>query len=141
MSKLLFGTHYVLPDEPCLELKELNEPRPDSKGVHRYQTVVVVRNDKLVHYRRDLGPAKACTAVEFFMPGGMRDPDTGRIYIWETVGRLMEAADDERAGIYGRPDPPEGIDLIGGYYDSFDKKARRRKRQSTFGYGGVTQRS
>lgn len=141
MSKLLFGTHYVQPDEPCFSLHEVNEPRPDSKGVHRYQTIVVMRGDQRVYYKRDLGPASAFTAIEFYIPGGVRHPETGRIEIWETVGRLMWIADDERAGVYGRPDPPQGIDLIGGYYDSFDKRARRRKRQSTFGYGGATLRS
>lgn len=141
MSKILFGTHYVTPDEPCFSLKEVNLRTPDSKGIHRYMIVTVVRNDKLAEHRRDLGPASAFTMEEFVVPGGMTDPINKRIYIEETVGRLMQIADELRAEVHGRPDPPKGHDLIGGYFDSFDKKIRNRKKQTTFGYGGITQRS
>jgi hypothetical protein len=142
MSKLVLGTNVVSFDEPCFSLKEIIAPAPDSKSLRRYQVLKVIRHgDKLAEMRRDLGPARGFQATEFVIPGGVADPQTGRVEILHTVGELVDIADLIRSDVYERPEPPKGADLIQGYYDSPDKKRRRRKRQSTFGYGGKTQRS
>ena len=92
------GTHYVVADEPCWGLFELNQQAPNGGGLRRYQIIQVIRHeDKIAEYRRDLGPAGSFKAEQFRIPGGGIDPETGRIWIEETVGRLMDIADTMRA--------------------------------------------
>lgn len=139
MANLLIGTNIVSMDEPCYFLAETNERTPDSKGVHRYQSITVIRNDQQVVCRRDLGPAANFDVEEFQIPGGATDPTTGRVYIEETVGRLIEIANilRERPREQTRPQNPN---LIQVFRDQPDIRRRVRKKVSTFGYGGTIQR-
>ena len=43
------------PDEPCYALTEKDWQTPGSSGWHRYEALVVVRNDELVQWRTDMG--------------------------------------------------------------------------------------
>lgn len=90
--RLLYGTHWVSEDEPCLGLYEMNLQSPGSRGFHRYQVVYVMRGDEPAEYRRDLGLSKDIKADEFRLLGGDRDPN-GKFWIEETVGRLRQIAD------------------------------------------------
>jgi len=95
---MLIGTNYVLKDEPCLGLYELNYQAPDNSGFHRYQIILVIRNDRPAEYRKDLGLAKKFKGVDQLrIPGGVRDKATGKIAIAHTVGQLMDIADQLRA--------------------------------------------
>ena len=86
------GTDYVLPDEPCLGLFELNLQSQGSKGFHRYQILLVVRGDRIAEYREDMGLAKKFKHDQLRIIGGIKDPKTNRLHIDETVGRLREYA-------------------------------------------------
>ena len=99
MNKIHCGTDYVLIDEPCLGLYEMNMQSPGSRGFHRYQIIQVMRGDKPREYRRDLGLAKNIKANQFRIPGGAIDEVTGRVYIEHTVGELVDIAEYMR----GRP--------------------------------------
>ena len=90
--RLLYGTHYVTEDEPCLGLREEIRTAPNGKK-HRYQTVWVVRNDKPAEYRRDMGLAEKFNSDLFWVIGGVIGD---KIYIEETVGSLREHAEDMR---------------------------------------------
>ncbi len=88
------GTNYVLDDEPCIGLYEMEEQAPDSKGFHRYQIIHVMRNDELAEYRKDLGLAKKFKHDSIRIPGGARMK--GVFYIEHTVGELRDIADAVR---------------------------------------------
>jgi len=105
MSSVLTGTTYVLPDEPCCFLAELNELSPDFKSLRRYQIIHVIRNDRIAEYRTDLGPASTFKATEIQFVGGVRD-GKGMGYIDETVGSMKEMADQHRANIGRDMDRP-----------------------------------
>ena len=92
-NKLLCGTEYVLLDEPCLGLYEVNLQSPDYRGFHRYQIINVMRGDKVTEMRRDMGLAKNYKINQFNIPGGAQDERTGRFYIEHTVGELIDIAD------------------------------------------------
>ena len=92
MPSVIVGTHYVIKDEPCMGLYEINEQSPGNKGFHRYQILQVVRNDKPAEYRKDLGSAKLYKGVDQLrIPGGASDGK--KFYIEHTVGELMDIAD------------------------------------------------
>lgn len=86
-------TDYVLEDEPCYNLAELNLISDDGK-FHRYQILVVLRGDQLAEYREDMGLTSNFKAHQLRVMGG--DIDNNRIYIEETVGSLRREADDMR---------------------------------------------
>jgi len=93
MNKLLCGTQYVLKDEPCMGVYEMNLQSPGSRGFHRYQIIYVMRDDKPTEMRRDMGLAKKFTANQLRIPGGAKDETTGKFYIEHTVGELIDIAD------------------------------------------------
>lgn len=84
------ATHYISEDEPCMNLCEVNLLGPGGKGRHRYEMLIVVRDDELAEYRRDMGLAKKFKADQINILGGVSD---GRNrFIEETVGSLRELA-------------------------------------------------
>jgi len=97
MSKVLYGTHWVSEDEPCLGLFEIEEQSPMSRGFHRYQVVYVLRGGKPAEYRRDMGHIRKWKGVaQLRIPGGAPSETHDTFYIEETVGRLRESADQLR---------------------------------------------
>jgi len=92
MARILYGTQYVLLDEPCLGLYEMNLQSPGSRGFRRYQIVHVMRGDKPVEVRKDMGSAKSFKADQFRIPGGAMD-GSGKFWIEHTVGELVDIAD------------------------------------------------
>ena len=97
MSLLTLATPVISLDEPCFLLIEEHMQSPGSKGFHRYQIVTVVRNDELVEWHHDMGPATKFKNIDQFrIPGGVRDERTRRIYIEHTVGELQEIANQLR---------------------------------------------
>jgi len=140
MTTLIAGTHAVQMDEACFGLYEQNLQSPGSRGWRRYQVILVVRNDKVAEMRRDLGPAKAFTAPQFRIPGGVRDETTGRIEILHTVGELHDIAEHLRDGRVAEPEI-ERTDFLAAYHDERDQRRRARRRLSQFGRLHKTQRS
>jgi len=86
MAKLLGGTQFVLGDEACYRLSEVNLQSPDSRGFHRYQILWVIRDDKISEYVDDMGLSKNIKADPLIILG-CED---------ETVSRLKDIADQIR---------------------------------------------
>ena len=76
-------------DEFTLGLKEENRLRADYKEMRRYQFITVVRQDHPSVLVRDLGPAS-----DFV---GVPDITIPSVYGEDTVGELMNLADEARA--------------------------------------------
>jgi len=129
MSKLTIGTHFVSMDEPCLGVAELHLQSPGNKGFHRYQIITVMRNDKAVEMRRDLGSVKKFKkAHQIRIPGGAKDEKTGKFYIEHTVGELVEMAEQLRNNPFPVEELPSiGDGLIQGYYDTMEQKRNKAK--------------
>ena len=131
MNKLFPATLVIRRDEPCFNLSELNQLSSGlNQALHRFQVIIVVRDDRLAEYRVDLGPAGAFNRPEFRIPGGVV-VGHGRIEILHTVAELMEIADNLRNTPFALPFAP--ADLTKEYYDYLDELPRLRKAQSTFG--------
>ncbi len=94
MAKIKYGNDVVDEDTPCLGLYELNLQSPGYKGFHRYQIIKVLRDNKEVALRQDLGPATKFKHDQIRILGGVYDK--GRYYIEHTVGQLREIADHLR---------------------------------------------
>ncbi len=93
MGKLVLGATDIKYDEFCLGLYEMNFKTPDQRERHRYQIIMVIRNDKPAECRIDLGNVKKFKNIDQFrIPGGVFDERTGKIYIEETVGSLKDYA-------------------------------------------------
>ena len=98
MAKILYGTHWISEDEPCLALFEIHEQSPGSYGFHRYQIIYVMRGDKPAEYRLDMGLVKDgwLGVDQFRVPGGAYDSETDKYYVEHSVGQLREIAEDLR---------------------------------------------
>ena len=96
MTQLLPQVSGVRRDEPCFEIRELNEMGlAPGAGMRRMQSVRVVRNDRLWEYRRDLGPSRLFTCPLFILKGHV-PLGNGRFDVVETVERMLYIADDSR---------------------------------------------
>lgn len=113
------ATTYVLMDEPCCSLTEVNLRRPDSRGYRRYRIVYVWRNGLLCEYREDVGPVT--NAMCFRIPGAIYDDESERWDTVETVGSLVDIAEALRAGKVEQPHH-EPTDLMGQWHEQLDKK-------------------
>ncbi len=89
-------TLVVSEDEPCLGLFEMNLQSPGSRGMHRYQILEVMRDDRVAQAWIDLGLAKDIKADQLRILGGDRDETTGKFWIEHTVGELRDIADWRR---------------------------------------------
>lgn len=94
MGTLETATVAVNLDEPAYSLRELNEWEPGRDMYRRWQIIRVVRNDRLVTWRHDLGDASKFDALQFIIPGGV--VEEGKPRVWETVGSLRDMADKLR---------------------------------------------
>ena len=130
---VLGSTFAVKNDEPCALLVEVNLPAPDSRSVRRYQLLTVVRDDKLVECRVDLGPREQFSAPQFRVLGGWGN------HIDHTVGELRDIAEFQRTGRIPMP-VPEPTDLVAEWHDMTDRRRKARRNQSVFGPRGHHQR-
>lgn len=134
MSTLLhLATPVISNDEPCFMLVEEHIQAPNASGFRRYQIITVVRNDELVEWHHDMGPAKKFKNIDMFrIPGGVRDEVTKRLYIEHTVGELREIADQLRSRPQMRSQLPR-TDLIAMYQRYMEQQAELSKRRMVFG--------
>jgi hypothetical protein len=135
VAHLETATTVVQMDEPCLVLAEVNRQSPGSRGWRRYQILKVVRDDMPVTCEIDLGPAASFKADQVQIPSGVKDEQTGRWTIQHTVEELRHIADQFRAQP-SMSDEIEPRDLIQGYYDQLDQKARQASGISVSGPHG-----
>lgn len=89
MGKLFVGTTYVLDDEPCFGLFELNFEH------RRHRIFQVIRGDNIAEYREDMGAAGEFKGIaQQRIMGGVVDGN--KIYIEHTVGELRDIANAMR---------------------------------------------
>jgi hypothetical protein len=101
----VLGTTQVYPEEPCLELVEVERASlVPGGGLRRFQIVRVVRNDRVWEYMRDLGPAASIPVPSFIMKGHV-ELTSGRVEVLETVERLQDWAEDIRVNGIETPEP------------------------------------
>lgn len=86
-SQLTLAAPTILGNEKAVELREVNEQSPGSKGPHRYQIITVIRDDQLAEWRKDMGPSKNWKGVR-----ELRIPSL----LEHTVDELFDLADDLR---------------------------------------------
>ena len=121
-------TRLVSDDEMCFSLREINKPS-GKKGMHRFQELRVVRQDRLVTAYVDLGPSYMFKADPIFIPGGQ--VVNGRGEAWHTVAELREIAEEFRGRPVYRPFEPS--DLQSAFQNKIEEQKRKHKNQSTFG--------
>lgn len=111
MPGLAVATTTIHSDEQAFMLWEGNEQIPfTDSDVHRIQRIGVVRGDRLVEWRDDLGDAAQWPhARTVFLLGGQIH-HTGRGEAFETVGRLREIAEEMRLRTKAEWDEPYGFD-------------------------------
>lgn len=131
-KRLLPITLDCRPDEPCFNLSELNQLGGPSNNqqLHRFQVILVVRNDSLAEFRRDLGVASDFSRPEFRIPGGVV-VGHGRVEILHTIEELVEVADHLRRERWVLPFQP--ADLTSEYYSYLEQRPKLAVHQSTFG--------
>ena len=106
-------------DESALILYEVNGPSLDSTSVRRWRHIVVVRGNAPAEYLEDMGPASAF-GDEISIPGGVAEG--GRFFPVETVGRLIDYAEDIARNPFDRNIP--SLDLVNGYHDVMEQRQR-----------------
>lgn len=118
-------------DTPAYVLAETNRQALDYSGFRRYQSILVKIKDKPMLYQEDLGPAWSFVADPFRIIGYAYEG--GKDIPVETVGRLkdmaltmrMEPLDD----FFKDPERFPRLDLIGGYWNEMERRARGTKSQ------------
>lgn len=117
-------------DERAWLLAEINlvSQKPGG-GLRRIQQIIVNRDDRLVEFRRDLGPASAFQASQFRIPS-----------LWEhTVEELMALAEHERLGneraVKQLEEQAAESTLIPDFLRQYERAYRHLKGISTFGPG------
>jgi hypothetical protein len=129
MTQLYPVVGSVRADDKCYGLYELDLQSPGNKGFHRYQIIVVPIGEQLYEYRRDMGLAKKFKAMQFRVPGAIRDEDTGRVEFVHTVGELMDIAEQLRE----IPAPVHDMkDFKQEYVDHFEKIRKGRRGEQQF---------
>lgn len=134
---LLEATMVISEDEWCYGLRE-DVLRPAGlDGPHRYQRIKVVRHDRLVEWRDDMGPADAYKATpnggrQFFIPSGQTLPD-GKIEMWHRVWELREMADRLRNAREDRWPDIVTTDWEQAFHDEADRRRREATKVSIFG--------
>jgi len=102
--------------------------------------ISVVRADKAEDFYMDLGGAEEFKTPQVRIITGGQEPD-GKLFSEHTVGEALEMANHLREGPYQQPEPPKTSNLIQAFHDKPDIRKKMKKKQSSFGYGGILQRS
>lgn len=128
---IYLGTDHVLGYEPCYGLYELNLQSPGSKGFHRYQIVIVARNDKLYEFRRDMGLASSHSSIQFRIPGAIEN-ERGQAEILHNVSEMQDLADMMRNEPSHLPEPS---DLAGQYRRHVEKQKYQLRGRKVYATG------
>lgn len=121
-------------NEKAWEIRELILVRPPDFQRHRYQIIVVNRDDKLCEWWHDLGPAN-----------GFKGPEFGMLSCFEySVAELRDIAAskrDDTSWVTFMAEQREESTLIADFLNQTEEHWRLIYNQSTFGPGGHTQRN
>lgn len=135
MTTLVAGTHFISPDEKAWVLVELNQMRPDGRGVHRYQLTYVNRGDVIAEHRVDLGAASGFSAPEFRIPS-LLEHTVGELWDIAEFQRLGQDFWQKRAGEIAAEST-----LIPDTVNWLEERQRIVENRSVFGPGGQKQRN
>ena len=116
--------------EPCWYLSEIKRPARDSRGVRRYQTITVIRNDRRVKLERDLGDARLF-GEEFQLICGVPDGKGGGEALY-TVDEAIRMAQDMNL----TPPPKTEVkpkDWTKIFWENIEERNKWKKGQSIFG--------
>lgn len=87
MSKIMPVAQTIKGDEKAVGLTETNYKTPDQKGLHRYQCIYVIRDDKTAEFTIDMGPAENFKGVNLINIPSLLE---------HTVDELKDIADEIR---------------------------------------------
>jgi len=90
MSNLYPITQTINGNERAFALYEINEQSPGSRGIRRYQVILVNRDGRLAEFRKDMGSSKQFKGVnQINIPA-----------LWEhTCDELIALANELREGV------------------------------------------
>lgn len=124
---MLLATTAINEDELVWSLAERNLPTPDSKSIHRYQIIIVLRNDRPAEWQEDMGPASKYKKGEFRIQS----------FWYETVGQVREIAEYLHSQTEDWRDRIIPADLVDEYKVEQEKRKLLAAGLSTFGPGGI----
>mgnify|MGYP001559039013 FL=1 len=120
-------------DELAYRLTEINLVRPPSYQWHRYQIILVNRDDSIAEWWDDLGPSGSIQ--QFVIPS-----------YWEhTVAELRSIADDTRLGdsywFKRSQELQSESTMIPEFLEQYEERWKIINNRSVFGYHGQKQRN
>ena len=121
------GTDWILPNEPCYLIYEVERQAPDSKTKRRYRHILVSRNDRLAEHVTDLGLASDFPGAHQSQvkTGGMTN---GVGWSEHTVAEAIGIIEEYRYSYWDVDDLPRLRDLEEGYEVTNDMRGRRGKK-------------
>ncbi len=132
------ATTEIRGQEPCWYLSEINQSASDSRTVRRIQTIIVIRNDRKVKLKRDLGDAKLF-ADEFQLICGAPDGKGGGEALY-TVEEALGMARQMNIAPPSKPEiAPKDWNKI--FWDNVEEKEKWKRGASVFGPGYNKQRN
>lgn len=121
-------------NEKAMSLREENMVRPPTHQSHRYQIIVVVRDDKLAEWWRDLGPSENFKGNGFQIPSLMEHSVAELLDIAE-ASRHDDSWQKEMAGVVAEST------MISDFLDQYEERWEIMHNRSTFGPGVTHQRN
>ena len=129
-SLVELATTEIWGHEPCWYLSEINQPAPDSQTVRRIQAITVIRNDRRVKLKQDLGDARLF-GDEFQLICGVPDGKGGGEALY-TVEEALEMARQMNIAPPPRPElKPRDWNKI--FWDNVEEKEKWKRGASVFG--------
>ena len=129
-SLIELATTEIRGQEPCWYLSEINRPASDSKSVRRIQTVTVIRNDRRVKLKRDIGNS-LFFGDEFQLICGVPDGKGGGEALY-TVEEALEMAKQMNIAPPLRPElKPRDWNKI--FWDNIEERDKWKRGASVFG--------
>tara|TARA_Y100000310_G_C20021969_1_gene507789 strand:- start:108 stop:503 length:396 start_codon:yes stop_codon:yes gene_type:complete len=119
MSSIRATTDWVVPDELCYNLSEVNVASGKAgEGWHRYRITTVVRMDRLADHWLDLGRVDRWKEVDLFrIPGGVMED--GKYVLLHTVNELVDIAELYWANKFEKFEPRKST-IVQRFFDRMD---------------------
>ena len=110
MAIIMVGTSWISEDDKCLKLWEEDMQSPNYEGFHRYRSFRILRGDKVVEFKEDLGNCSNFRGIEpVVLWCGVID---GGVFYGHNVGEAREMADQYRNHVHFDNKELVGVDNI-----------------------------